>query len=234
MSQCDQSSPPSNFWKARITDAATPEFVASIIHKLQDTLALSFHCAKGIRIDRRLALARSVKWGTTLTEACGKVDSSAAFDAELFGPEFRQLFHQEAKNWKHHKIISAMENPKNQNHHPNNSFGQGKWSCQDRSMSINWRELQAVVHALDENAVSWRGKTALVRSDNVTTCALINKQGSRFHAHLHKLACKLLYLCQTHRIRIFARHVAGKDNQVADVLSRQTLNPQHEVLCNIE
>jgi hypothetical protein len=69
-----------------ITDAATPEFVACIIHKLQDILALSFHCSEGIRIDRRLALARSVKWGTTLTEACEKVDSSAAFDAELFGP----------------------------------------------------------------------------------------------------------------------------------------------------
>jgi hypothetical protein len=37
-------------------------------------------------------------------------------------------------------------------------FGQGKWTCQDRSMSINWRELEAVVHALDENAVSWSGK----------------------------------------------------------------------------
>jgi hypothetical protein len=105
-----------------ITDAATPEFVASIIHKLQDTLALSFHFAESIRIDRRLGLAKSVKWGTTLAEDCEKVDNSAAFDAELFGPEFRQLFHQEAKNWKHHKISSAMANTENANHHPNNSF----------------------------------------------------------------------------------------------------------------
>jgi hypothetical protein len=105
-----------------ITDAATPEFVASIIHKLQDTLALSFHCAEGIRIDRRLALARYVKWGTTLTEACEKVDSSAAFDAELFGPEFRQLFHQEAKNWKASQDHLRDGKPQNQNHHPNNSF----------------------------------------------------------------------------------------------------------------
>jgi hypothetical protein len=101
-------------------------------------------------------------------------------------------------------------------------------------MSINWRELQAVVHALDENAVSWRGKTILVRSDSVTTCALINKQGSRVHAHLHKLVCKLLYLCQTHRIRIFARHIADKDNQLADLLSRQMLTPQNEVQLPIE
>jgi hypothetical protein len=68
----------------------------------------------------------------------------------------------------------------------------------------------------------------------VTTCALISKQGSRVHAHLHKLACKLLYLCQTHRIRIFARRVAGKDNQVADLLSGQALNPQHEVQLPIQ
>jgi hypothetical protein len=62
-------------------------------------------------------------------------------------------------------------------------------------MSINWRELQAGVHVLDENAVSWSGKTVLVWSDNVATCALINKESSRVRVHLYKLPCKLLYLC---------------------------------------
>jgi hypothetical protein len=61
-------------------------------------------------------------------------------------------------------------------------FGQGKWSCQDCCTSINWRELQPIVHALDENVISWSRKTVLVRLENLTTCVLINKQDSLVHA----------------------------------------------------
>jgi hypothetical protein len=69
----------------------------------------------------------------------------------------------------------------------------------------------------------------MVRSDNVITRALVNKQGSRQHAHLHQLATRLLYLCSTHQIKLFARCIPGRENHVADHLSRQILHPEHEV-----
>jgi hypothetical protein len=96
-------------------------------------------------------------------------------------------------------------------------------------MSINWRELRTAVHAIDSNAVSWTRKTVMVRSDNLATCALVNKQRSRQHAHLHQLARRLLYLCNTHQIKLFTKYIPGRENHVADHFSRQTLHPQNEV-----
>jgi hypothetical protein len=116
-----------------------------------------------------------------------------------------------------------------QDHSTANQFGQGKCSPSQKLMSINWRELRAMDHAIDSNAMSWTRKTVMVRSDNVTTCALVNKQGSRQHAHLHQLATSLLYLCNTHQIKLFAKCIPGRENHVVDHLSRQTLHPQHEV-----
>lgn len=94
------------FEKTDLSTEATKEFTSAIIIKLQETLALNFHAAEGIRIERRTNLAKSAKLGPALLEACGKVDSSADGDAELFGPEFREMFHAEAKNWKHHRYIT--------------------------------------------------------------------------------------------------------------------------------
>jgi hypothetical protein len=63
---------------------------------------------------------------------------------------------------------------------------------------------------------------------------LDQQTGQSCPCSLHKLVCKLLYLCQTHRIWNFSCYFAVKDNKVADLLSRQTLNPQHEVQLPIQ
>jgi len=99
-----------NFLESQdVSSKTTAEFADTMVLKLQDTLALSFHAAEGIRIDRRIALAKAAKWSNSLVEACEKVDSSAEGDAELFGPEYRQLFHAEAKNWKPHRYITSVQ-----------------------------------------------------------------------------------------------------------------------------
>ena len=99
-----------NFLESQdISSKTTAEFANTMVLKLQDTLALSFHAAEGVRIERRLALAKAAKWSNALIEACEKVDSFAEGDAELFGPEYRELFHAEAKNWKHHRYITSVQ-----------------------------------------------------------------------------------------------------------------------------
>jgi hypothetical protein len=96
----------------------------AITRKLQDTIALSFHAAEGVRIERRIALAKSANWGASLLEACEKVDSSAADDADLFGPEIRQIFHNEAKARKHFQAISSSNtNTPRSRPFPNNYRG---------------------------------------------------------------------------------------------------------------
>ncbi|KAI8148972.1 hypothetical protein BJV82DRAFT_204265 [Fennellomyces sp. T-0311] len=91
-------------------DAAS---VASMARKLQDVLSLGFHAAEGIRLERRTQLAKSAHWSPNLIAACEEVESSAEFDAMLFGPEFCQRFHDEARNWKHHRIITVAHSNTN-------------------------------------------------------------------------------------------------------------------------
>ena len=106
----------------------------------------------------------------------------------------------------------------------------GHWSLDEYHMSINWRELRAVLHALEKNASHWARQIVQVRTDNMTTRAILMKQGSRQHIHLHALATKIAATCQTHKIRLFATYLPGKENQIADALSRIQLNPQHEAM----
>ncbi|GAB5593606.1 hypothetical protein Unana1_08506 [Umbelopsis nana] len=105
-----------------ISSEASPEFRDEIVNKLQEVLALNFHAAQGVRIERRIALAKSIKWNNSLIEACEKVDSSAEGDTELFGPEFRERFHAEAKNWKHHRYLNAVQ----QSHQPRGGYVRGR------------------------------------------------------------------------------------------------------------
>jgi hypothetical protein len=108
------------------------------------------------------------------------------------------------------------------------TVGQGRWRAPDVQNSINWRELKAVVIAIDQHAISWSKRTIQIRSDNMTTCSIVNRQGSRQHQHLHSLASKLAYLCDLNKIRLFAKYLPGKENTIADHLSRKTIHPQHE------
>jgi hypothetical protein len=43
-----------------ISSEASPEFRDEIVNKLQEALALNFHAAEGVRIERRIALAKSI------------------------------------------------------------------------------------------------------------------------------------------------------------------------------
>ncbi|KAH8548315.1 hypothetical protein BGW37DRAFT_507515 [Umbelopsis sp. PMI_123] len=84
-------------------------FIDTITRKMQDTIGLGFHAAEGIRIERRIALAKSAQCNTGLIEACERLDSSTANDSELFGPEFRVLLYQEAKAWKDMQAMLATQ-----------------------------------------------------------------------------------------------------------------------------
>ncbi|KAI9484348.1 hypothetical protein BDB00DRAFT_943162 [Zychaea mexicana] len=75
----------------------------------------------------------------------------------------------------------------------------GTWDSIAGSQSINWRELRAVQHAIDQHAEQWQQQVIEIRSDNMTTCAIINKQGSHRHQHLHQLASKIFHHCHRYK-----------------------------------
>ncbi|KAH8552588.1 hypothetical protein BGW37DRAFT_489508 [Umbelopsis sp. PMI_123] len=95
----------------------------TITRKMQDTIALGFHAAEGIRVERRIALAKSAQWNTGLIEACERLHSSTTNDSELFGPEFRALLHLEAKTWKDMlEMLATQHKPQS----GRNSFYRGR------------------------------------------------------------------------------------------------------------
>ena len=87
---------------------------------------------------------------------------------------------------------------------------------------INRLELRAVQLALAKFESHVSGRSVLVRSDNTTTCAYINKQGATHSPELCTQAWELWMWCIERQIQIRAIYIPGLVNDLADSLSRDT------------
>jgi hypothetical protein len=83
------------------------------------------------------------------------------------------------------------------------------WTPKLRHRSSNYRELATIYFAVLTFLPHFVGKTVLVKTDNVTAVAHINKFGSR-HTNLNHLARALHNLCFRQGITLRAKHVPGK------------------------
>lgn len=96
----------------------------------------------------------------------------------------------------------------------------GEWGPHMRSTHINCLELLAV-HLSLKHFLPWlRGHHVLVRSDNSTVVAYINRQGGLGSPKLHTLAHRLIVWSSVHLLSLRATHVPGILNFGADLLSR--------------
>jgi hypothetical protein len=85
---------------------------------------------------------------------------------------------------------------------------------------INVRELQAAVHGIQERLLICKGQSVMIRTDNVCTWAYINNKGGRV-PYLNNIALPFLLWCHNHEISVHASFLVGRQNRVADRLSRQ-------------
>lgn len=102
----------------------------------------------------------------------------------------------------------------------------GMWSSQMQLCHINYLELQAVWLALQHFLPLIRGQHVLVRTDNTTVVAYVNKQGGLRSHQLHMLAHRLIVWASSHVLSLKATHVPGLLNRGADLLSRG--NPRYK------
>ena len=96
----------------------------------------------------------------------------------------------------------------------------GKW---DRSLArshINVLELWAVFLALKHFLPFLQGHHVLVKTDNSTVVAYINRQGGTRSLQLHGLARRVILWSSTQLLSRRATHVPGVLNRGADLLSR--------------
>ncbi|KAI2645853.1 Transposon Ty3-G Gag-Pol polyprotein [Labeo rohita] len=104
-------------------------------------------------------------------------------------------------------------------------IAKGKWPISLRRAHINYLELLTVFLALKHFVQFLRNHHVLIRSDNTTTVAYVNRQGGTRSPQLHSLAQKLIVWGRKHFHSLRATHVPGIMNAGADLLSRG--NPRY-------
>jgi hypothetical protein len=98
---------------------------------------------------------------------------------------------------------------------------QGVWSQSDKSHHINWLELKAVVLSLQFFQARVRTHKVLLRTDNASVVAYINKEGGTHSPGLSRLVEELLFWCLDKDVELIAFHLPGISNSAADALSRR-------------
>ena len=96
----------------------------------------------------------------------------------------------------------------------------GLWSKPEGALHINLLELKAVLLALKQFKPLCWGQIILVCTDNTTVVSYINKEGGMKSGSLCALLWRLLSWCNQRQIVLWARHIPGHLNVIADKLSR--------------
>ena len=97
----------------------------------------------------------------------------------------------------------------------------GQWSPVERSQHINTLELLAAFFALKIFAKDYNNCQILLRVDNSTAIAYINRMGGIQYPHLTQIARSIWQWCESRKIFVFASYIKSADNQIADAESRR-------------
>ena len=96
----------------------------------------------------------------------------------------------------------------------------GSWSDQGSLEHINNLELRAVFLALKFFHTRILDKCVMVASDNTTVVSYIRKQGGTHSLSLFSLTREIFLWCARFNVTLRAKHIPGKQNVLADYLSR--------------
>lgn len=97
----------------------------------------------------------------------------------------------------------------------------GQWSHAESRLHINCLELMAVLFGLQIFAKELRNMQILLRVDNTTAIAYVNRMGGIRFPHLNQISKRIWQFCEERNLFVFASYIASKDNSVADAESRR-------------
>lgn len=98
----------------------------------------------------------------------------------------------------------------------------GSWTEVESSWSINQLEMLAVYRALQLAPTAWSHKKILLSTDNSTMVTYVNKFGGTRSLPLLLLTWDLFVLVRSRGMQLKARHIPGRLNRLADLLSRRS------------
>ena len=96
----------------------------------------------------------------------------------------------------------------------------GRWSSQEVGLSINLLELRAIRLGLQEFEEDLQDRAVGILSDNRTAVSYLLKEGGTHSVSLNREAQLTLQWAEDHNVRLIPQYIRGKDNVVADALSR--------------
>ena len=102
-----------------------------------------------------------------------------------------------------------------------NQTWKGTWTRHESNLHINELELITTIKALNLISTQIQGDQVQFLIDNKTTCCYINRQGGTKSIRMNALARKLWLLAEELNIHLSAMFIEGKNNVIADMLSRQ-------------
>jgi len=103
----------------------------------------------------------------------------------------------------------------------------GRWSPAESHHHINFIELRAARLALQSFAGDLSHCEILLRLDNTTAVAYVNKMGGILSRSLHEESRRLWQWCERRSIRVFASYIPSALNSAADKASRN-IDPDTE------
>ncbi|KAL5004784.1 hypothetical protein ScPMuIL_018240 [Solemya velum] len=104
--------------------------------------------------------------------------------------------------------------------HMNNLYVQGLWSPLEKLQHVNCLEMEAVIRSVKHFLPKLQNKNVLIHSDNTTVVQYINKQGGTKSQSLCQKAWALWLMALENGITLKAAHIIGRENILADCLSR--------------
>jgi len=96
----------------------------------------------------------------------------------------------------------------------------GYWLPSDFCYNINVKELLAIQLAFSHFLAMFRNQTVLILTDNMACMFYLLKQGGTKCAHMTLITLEIYALAIEHNVTIMAKHIPGKKNITADLLSR--------------
>ncbi|XP_061709647.1 uncharacterized protein LOC133519626 isoform X1 [Cydia pomonella] len=102
----------------------------------------------------------------------------------------------------------------------NGQSAQGNWSEWERNQHINYLELLAAFFALRCFADKYNDCEVLLRIDNTTAIAYINRMGGVQYPLLNDITRQIWRWCEARNLWIFASYIKSKENVEADFQSR--------------
>lgn len=112
----------------------------------------------------------------------------------------------------------------------NGKKAHGFWRSGENKLHINLLELKAIAYSLKCFARNKQNINILLRSDNITAIASINRMGSVRFPNLNKEARIIWQFCEKRNLFIYATYIQSKKNTIADKESRiKSIETEYEL-----